>query len=323
MILHIPLIMRGCFFTRICLEASCNKGAFILLRKIIVLHNFTACPIKCCMKLAESLPSLLSERIASIHGIRELRIRDNRAAKVNVNGQWYFVGEKALVQRSENALILGEVCDGIIKKACNNSVYAYEKMLAKGFFTLEDGVRIGVCGVVADGRDRVFQKYTSLCFRVPHYVSCVDSEVLQQCRQGNTLLIGPPASGKTTFLRDLAVKLSQSANVLVVDERGELFYDNELLKSSHCDVLKWSDKFYAFESGVRAMSPDFIVCDELSSEDAVPLKQSLASGVKVICSVHGSTLEDFTRKFDLVDYFRTAVILKGAGSPFTVKNLQK
>lgn len=275
------------------------------------------------MKLAECLPSALADRLSGVGGIREIRIRDGRAAKVNVKGQWYFVGDKALVQKSDNAIVLGEVCDSVIKKACNNSVYAYEKMLAKGFFTLEDGVRIGVCGVVAGSNEKVFQRYTSLCIRIPHYVACIDSDTLADCRCGNTVVIGPPASGKTTFLRDLSVKLSQSFNVMVVDERGELFYDSELVSKSYCDILKWSDKQYAFESGVRSMSPDFVVCDELSCEDVVPLKRCLASGVRVVCSVHGFGIEDFAKKFDLLDCFSTAVILQGAGLPISVKKLQK
>ena len=274
------------------------------------------------MKLAECLPNVLSEKLLCINGIREIRIRDNRFARVNVKGRWYYVGEKALTQRSENAVRLGEVCEGIIKKACNNSVYAYEKMLAKGFFTLEDGVRIGVCGVVSDGKEKVFQKYTSLCLRIPHYVACVDSNVVAECSRGNSIVIGPPGSGKTTFLRDLSVKLSQNYNVLVVDERGELFYDDKLLSKSHCDVLKWSDKLYAFESGVRAMSPDFIVCDEVSSEDAQPLKRCTSSGVKVICSAHGNNFEDFKKRFELANCFSTALILKSPDLPISVKNIE-
>lgn len=275
------------------------------------------------MKLADCLPIELQDKIRSVNGMREIRIRDNRPVKVNVKGQWYYVGEKSFTQNRANAFVLGNDCEDIVKKACNRSVYAYEKMLAKGFFTLEDGVRVGVCGVVAGEKDVVFQRYTSLCFRIPHYVSCVDTNTLVQCGRGNTVVIGQPASGKTTFLRDLAVKLSYGANVMVVDERGELFYDDDVLARSYCDVLKWADKQYAFESGVRAISPDFIVCDELSTDDISYLKRCLNSGVKVICSVHGRSIEDFVARFGILDCFNTAVVLRGPDLPFLVKNLEK
>lgn len=264
------------------------------------------------MKLFDCLPVCLSEILQGISKILEIRIRNGRPVRVNVDGQWYFVSEYGLTQNSGKAIVVGDECNEIVRKACNNSVYAYEKMLAKGFFTLEDGVRVGVCGHVAGSKEAIFQKYTSLCFRVPHHVNLVDSYVLSRCSRGSVVVIGPPCSGKTTFLRDLSVKLSHMSNVLVVDERGELFYDEKLIKQSNCDVLKWTSKEYAFEIGIRAMSPQWIVCDELSVEDITHVRSCINSGVHIACSAHGSNYQDFVSRFGLESSFQTAVILRNA-----------
>ena len=274
------------------------------------------------MKLFDCLPIELADALYPLRDVRELRIRNNRAVRVNVSGQWYYVGSSGLSQVAAKAIVVGDVCDTIVKCACNNSVYAYEKMLAKGFFTLEDGVRVGVCGHVAGNHDVVFRKYTSLCFRIPHHVSCVDSKTLSQCRKGNVVVIGPPCSGKTTFLRDLSVKLSQQCSVLVADERGELFYDDELINSCNCDVLKWSSKAYAFEVGIRAMSPDYIVCDELADSDIGFVKSCLNSGVHIACSVHGFSLDDFVNKFGIEKDFTTVIVLNKSNQDFQVKSLK-
>ena len=273
------------------------------------------------MKLFDCLPINIVEALYPLKDVRELRIRNNRAVKVNVVGQWYYVCSSGLTQNVSKAIVVEDVCDRIVRLACNNSVYAYEKMLAKGFFTLEDGVRVGVCGHVAGSHDVVFRKYTSLCFRIPHYVSCVDDVTFSRCQKGNVVVIGPPCSGKTTFLRDLAVKLSKQYSVLVVDERGELFYDDELINSCNCDVLKWSNKAYAFEVGIRAMSPDYIVCDELADSDLPFVKSCINSGVNIACSVHGFTAEDFAQKFGMEKDFNTAIVLQRNKFDLQVKTL--
>ena len=274
------------------------------------------------MKLLDCLPNEVADALCTQTDVREIRIRNGRAVRLNVGGKWYFLGEKGLVQQRNNAITLGNECDAVVKHACNNSVYAYEKMLAKGFFTLEDGVRVGVCGHVAGSKETVFQKYTSLCFRIPHHVSCVDAATLSQCAKGNVVVVGPPCSGKTTFLRDLSVKLSHDSNVLVVDERGELFYDDRLLSSSNCDVLKWTSKAYAFEVGVRSMSPQWIVCDELSVDDIAAVRSAINSGVKVACSAHGYSLEDFGEKYGMLGLFQTAIISCPSDFKFRVKMLK-
>ncbi len=268
------------------------------------------------MKIWACLPDEVGQRLHNVADVREIRIRNGKPIRINVGGSWYVLGEKGLTN-GRGGIVSGYACDEIVRRACNNSVYAYEKMLARGFFTLEDGVRVGVCGELAGASEPVFRSYSSLCFRIPHYVSTADKRILDCCSSGNVVVIGPPCSGKTTMLRDIAVKLSQKYNVLAVDERGELFYD-EVAECVDCDVLKWSSKDYAFETGVRAMSPQWIVCDEIAAEDVAALRKAANSGVSVACSSHGRSVEDFYGKFDLKGVFANAVVLERVGRPYRI-----
>ena len=263
------------------------------------LHISYACPIIYVMKLLDCLPNELAEYLDEIDDVRELRVRDGCPVKINVAGRWYYLGKNGgFVCAAHLALIVNRICDGIVK-----AVYAYEKSLANGYFTLEDGVRVGVCGQMSGADARVFRRYSSLCFRIPHCISCVTNEELVRCEESNTIVLGAPGAGKTTYLRDVATKLGQKYNVLVVDERGELFYDDDLTASSCCDVLKWGDKTYAFEIGVRSMSPQYLVCDELTEKDVGFVKSCVTSGVKLICSAHAHGKEDFDKRFGVPDVF--------------------
>ena len=101
---------------------------------------------------------------------------------------------------------------------------------------------------------------------------------------------------------------------MVADERGELFYDEKLLAACDCDVLKWASKRYVFEVGVRAMSPQWIVCDEISVEDTASVKEVVNSGVNIACSAHGKNVGEFAAKFGLQDQFAAAIVLDSIGS---------
>ena len=102
--------------------------------------------------------------------------------------------------------------------------------------------------------------------------------------------------------------------MLVADERGELFFDDNLSATSGCDILKWSDKTYAFEVGTRAMSPQYFVCDELSESDIPFVKSCVSSGIKLICSAHASSEADFERRFGILDCFTFIVDLNHSKS---------
>lgn len=242
--------------------------------------------------------------LCGLENIREIRLRNGSGIKVNINGIWFWVGQNALLTSPSNALRFDDVCDGYVKKACNQSVYAYEKMLAKGFFTLADGARVGVCGVQAE--DGIFQRYTSLCIRTANFVHCCAEDFCQ-----SVVVAGPPRSGKTTYLRDLACKLSLRSEVVVADERGEISSCSGFDKRSNCDVFKYASKRYAFEVAVRSMSPDWIVCDELSEYDLPLLPLACASGVRVAASVHAFDLTSLKARLGrYLDNFHSAVLLQ-------------
>ena len=265
--------------------------------------------------MMECLPQNVAIGLSGLNNVRELRIRNDREVKVNVGGKWYFLGTSSLISSPKGAIRVGNICDDIVKKACNNSIYAYEKSLSNGYFTLDDGVRVGVCGPVFGKDKHTFQKYTSLCFRVPHKINVIDNEIFEKLSYSNIIVIGKPGSGKTTFLRDFAKRLSSCCNVLVADERGELFYDDDVGMS---DVLKWTSKAYAFEIGVRAMSPDYIICDELEGQDSDFVTNCVNSGVKICCSAHGSGIDDVKKRFGVLSCFDYAVLLKADAKPIIV-----
>lgn len=258
------------------------------------------------MKFYECLPSWILNCIKG-KPIREIRLRNNALVRINIDGKWWYCDERSLTTSISAGKILDVTCDDIVRIACNNSIYAYEQMLAKGYFTLADGSRFGVAGKLASGG--VFQEYTSICIRVPHCINCVTKEILLAVQGGNSLIVGSPGAGKTTLLRDIAKQLSAKFNVVVVDERAELDVSDAI---SNCDILKWTSKSTGFEMALRCLSPDYFVCDELGLEDVSWLARAVSSGVKVIASLHGNATNLHLQN-NILQYFDSVIICQSIG----------
>ncbi|MBQ8759471.1 MAG: hypothetical protein IJZ20_07240, partial [Clostridia bacterium] len=115
------------------------------------------------------------------------------------------------------------------------------------------------------------------------------------------LIISKPGIGKTTLLRDLAVNLSSEnkyglKRVCVIDERDEIHMEN-VFENCCVDFLSGMSKTKGIETACRLLSPEIIICDEISgSEEAQKIILQKNSGVIFIASYHADSTESALKK---------------------------
>lgn len=191
----------------------------------------------------------------------------------------------------------------LVEAMSEHSLYARAEETSQGYITLRGGHRMGLCGRVTHTDSRsVLSDIGSVCIRIAgEWPGCADPLMVRLHKQPQSLLIiGPPASGKTTLLRDLARQLASGRGahqLAIVDERSELAACvggiPQLNMGESTDVLDGLRKQEAFSWLLRSMSPQIIVTDELGSDaDAAAVLEAVNSGVAVCASAHGTSLQD-------------------------------
>lgn len=144
---------------------------------------------------------------------------------------------------------------------------------------------------------------SSINLRVAREVIGAASPLLRHMnlsRSSGILLAGPPSSGKTTILRDLARQLATGTDgraplrVVIVDERGELAGTYQGLCQNDvgvcCDILDGYDKAEGILQAIRGLAPQVIICDELGGErDYESVRRGVNAGVRIIASVHAGS----------------------------------
>jgi stage III sporulation protein AA len=73
-------------------------------------------------------------------------------------------------------------------------------------------------------------------------------------------------------------------------------------------VIRYSNKNYALNYGIKSMSPDILFMDELMCEDDfMGIDKARLSGVNVIATIHSDNISNvikkFTRAKEIFDYF--------------------
>jgi stage III sporulation protein AA len=262
----------------------------------------------------EILPYIHLDRIneiilpGNINQIDEIRIREGRPIIFYGSKTELFLGESGRITDKNISLykVSKEEIYKILLMISQKSLYAYKEDIINGFITLPGGHRVGIVGktIIEHKRIKNIINYSGLNFRISHFIyGCAEKIFEYLIEDGqvlNTLIISPPACGKTTILRDVARIISngtkkynfQGIKVGIVDERSEIAslhnglsrYDIGL----RTDVLDGCPKQEGIMMMLRTMSPEVIITDEIGGDsDLEIIDKTINAGVKIITSFHG------------------------------------
>ena len=290
--------------------------------------DYVARQIPLYRKLLLAVPDEVKEQTYDIHLARD--------QPVSLSGRegTVFLTRRGTVSRAaeEGVVTTGPQLRELFLQACGYSVFRHEEEIRQGFVRLGENCRVGLCGsaVVAEGVVRTVRDVTSLVYRIPRQVTgCGDRLFLQGVPvEKGLLVVGPPSSGKTTLLRDLARSLSMgrfgaSCRVAVVDERGEL---GGFDLGPNADLLQGYPKEAGLDMAIRTLSPQVIVLDELASWDLGAVRRGVAAGAALVASVHGEPgrlwERPLCRSLMETGAFPTAVCLAGRQAPGEMVSIQ-
>ena len=269
-------------------------------------------------KHIRSLVRKLPDSVLS--GIEEIRLRLGKPLSLTGSSAEIFLGMNGKVEAAGNAYLVTEddlKCS--LQMACNFSMYSVEEELRNGYVTVSGGHRVGLCGrsVIENGKVKTLKDISYMNFRVAKQIIGASDKTIGYLIRSpddiySTLIISPPQCGKTTLLRDLVRRLSSGSEehrfrgmkVSLIDERSEIAACSFGIPKNdvgiRTDVLDGCPKAEGIIMMIRSMSPEIVATDEIGRrEDADAITDAVNAGVKVVTTIHGSSIGDFLNKQDL------------------------
>ncbi len=286
--------------------------------------------------LPNDIYNIIANRV-NINSVNEIRMRADKPIVLSIGSQRIFLGTNGITANIKDAIYCSKIMvEDIIFRASECSIYSVNEQIKRGFLVMKGGLRLGIGGDIIEegGKIKTMTNFTSVNIRIPHEVkNCSLSSfnyLLTENGVQNTLVVSPPGAGKTTFLRDFIKQLSlrnYAYNILVLDERGELDIGGDNCIGNFADKICYASKSVGFENGIRSLSPNIIVTDELGQkEDIDAVLYAVNCGVSILASVHSDSIESIEQKpyFDKIlsdKVFKRFVFLSLRKGPGTLEGI--
>ena len=238
----------------------------------------------------------------------EMYIKENKVQEIRVKIEKPLIINLANEEVVLNYKVTREDIKYILQRISNYSLYAYEEEIKQGFITIKGGHRVGLAGecVMDGGKIKTIRNISSLNIRICREIKGCSKKVMKYIYDGNkvynTLIISPPKCGKTTILRDIARNISSCKKKLaIIDERSEIASSYlgvpQMDVGIRADVLDNCLKSEGMIMAIRSLSPEVIICDEIgTNKDIDALQIAFNSGVNIIVTLHGSSIDDFLKR---------------------------